>query len=258
VLRFCCLGSGSEGNALVIEALDGLWPTRVLVDNGFNLRQLARRLARAGLSFDALDAIVVTHEHSDHAGGVAVLARKRRIPVFATAGTARAVGLVEHGCDWHPLTDGVTVGIGGLAVRPYAVPHDAAEPVQFVFSDGDVRLGLLTDIGSCTEAVLEALARLDGFILECNHDAGMLRTGPYPHFLKSRIGGHQGHLSNEQAAGLLQRLDRSRLQVVIAAHLSRTNNRPALAQAAIAQVLDCGEADVPVADQDEGLDWRVL
>jgi len=258
VLRFCCLGSGSEGNALVIEAVDGLWPTRVLVDNGFNLRQLRRRLARAGLSIDAIDAVVVTHEHSDHAGGVAALARRRRIPVFATAGTAQACGLTARGCDWRPLKDGAIVGIGGLSVRPYAVPHDAAEPVQFVFSDGAVRLGLLTDIGSATDGVVAALAGLRVFILECNHDAEMLRTGPYPYSLKSRISGERGHLSNAQAAQLLARIDRRLLQSVIAAHLSRSNNRPALARAALARVLNCGDADIAVADQDEGLSWRVL
>lgn len=258
MLRFCCLGSGSEGNALVIEAVDGLWPTRVLVDNGFNLRQLRRRLARAGLSIDAIDAVVVTHEHSDHAGGVAALARRRRIPVFATAGTAQACGLTARGCDWRPLKDGAIVGIGGLSVRPYAVPHDAAEPVQFVFSDGAVRLGLLTDIGSATDGVVAALAGLRVFILECNHDAEMLRTGPYPYSLKSRISGERGHLSNAQAAQLLARIDRRLLQSVIAAHLSRSNNRPALARAALARVLNCGDADIAVADQDEGLSWRVL
>jgi phosphoribosyl 1,2-cyclic phosphodiesterase len=255
VLRFCCLGSGSEGNALVVEAVDGLWPTRVLVDNGFNLRQLRRRLGRVGLTFDQLDAIVITHEHSDHACGVAGLARRRRLPVYATPGTARACGLVERGCDWRPLREGVTIGVGGLAVQPYAVPHDAAEPVQFVFSDGAQKLGLLTDIGSITDDVVAVLARLHVFILECNHDTEMLQTGPYPNFLKTRIGGDHGHLSNAQAAALLARIDRRALHTVIAAHLSRSNNRPALARAALAQVLGCSAGEVAVADQDDGLGW---
>jgi phosphoribosyl 1,2-cyclic phosphodiesterase len=258
VLRFCSLGSGSEGNALVVEARDGLWPTRVLVDNGFNLRQLKRRLGRAGLTLDDLDAVLITHEHSDHAAGAALLARRRSIPVFASAGTARACQLVERGCDWRPLKDGVTVGVGGLAVRPYAVPHDAEEPVQFVFSDGAVRLGLLTDVGSACASVVKALAGLHAFILECNHDVEMLRTGPYPVFLKTRISGDRGHLSNDQAAALLRQVDRRSLRSVIAAHLSRSNNTPALARAALARVLRCGDADIDVADQDRGLDWRVL
>lgn len=258
MLRFCCLGSGSEGNALVIEAVDGFWPTRILVDNGFNLRQLRRRLARVGLTIDSLDAVVVTHEHGDHAGGVVALARRKRIPVYATAGTARACCLLDQGCDWRPLRDGALVGIGGVAVRPYGVPHDAAEPVQFVFSDGAVKLGLLTDIGSVTERVVSALAGVNVFILECNHDLGMLHAGPYPYFLKTRIGGDHGHLSNTQAAELLARIDRRALQSVIAAHLSRSNNRPALARAALASVLNCGDREVEVADQDEGLSWRTV
>ena len=258
MLRFCCLGSGSEGNALVIEVTDGLWPTRVLVDNGFNLRQLRRRLARAELGLDALDAIVITHEHGDHAAGVVALARRRRIPVFATAGTARACELVARGCEWRQLKDGVTAAIGALAVRPFAVPHDASEPVQFVFSDGAVRLGLLTDIGSITDTVVAALAGVQVFMLECNHDAEMLRSGPYPHSLKTRIGSDRGHLSNAQAAALLARIDRGALRSVIAAHLSKSNNRPALARAALARVLNCADSEVEVADQDAGLSWRAV
>jgi len=257
VLRFCCLGSGSEGNALVVEA-PGLWPTRVLVDNGFNLRQLRRRLDRAGLTIDDLDAVVVTHEHADHAAGVAALARRRRLPVYATPGTARACGLIERECDWRRLDAGRAAAVGSLVVWPYAVPHDAVEPVQFVFSDGARNLGLLTDIGSVTEGVVAALGGLHAFILECNHDAEMLRAGPYPFFLKTRIGGDYGHLSNAQAASLLARIDRRALTSVIAAHLSRSNNRPALARAALARVLDCGADEVAVADQDEGLRWRTV
>jgi len=258
VLRFCCLGSGSEGNALVVEVIDGLLPTRVLVDDGFNLRQLSLRLARAGLEVADLDAVVLTHEHSDHAGGVVALARRRRIPVFATQGTAQATGLVAAGVDWQPLRDGCTAAVGGVRVQPYAVPHDAAEPVQFVFSDGAARLRLLTDIGTPTDPVADMLDGLDGLLLECNHDAQMLRSGPYPSFLKARVGGDQGHLSNDQAATLLQRLDRSMLKIVVAAHLSRTNNRPALARAALAAVLDCRDDEVPVADQEAGLPWHAL
>lgn len=256
MLRFCCLGSGSEGNALVVEAVDGLLPTRVLVDDGFNVRQLTRRLQRAGLGLEDIDAVVVTHEHGDHAGGVVALARRRRIPVFATQGTARATGLADAGVDWRPLRDGCEVAVGGVRVGPYAVPHDAAEPVQFVFSDGAAQLGLLTDIGTTTDRVAAVLDGLDALLLECNHDTEMLRTGPYPYVLKTRIGGDQGHLSNAQAAALLTRLDCSALKVVVAAHLSRTNNRPALARAALAAALDCRHAEVLIADQDAGLPWH--
>jgi phosphoribosyl 1,2-cyclic phosphodiesterase len=258
VLRFCCLGSGSEGNALVVEASAGLFPTRILVDNGFNLRQVSRRLQRAGLALEDIDAVVVTHEHSDHAAGVAAFARRARVPVFATAGTAQASGLDRPGRRWQPLAAGRTVGIGALEVLPYAVPHDAADPVQFVFSDGDARFGLLTDIGAATEAVAAALSGLDALMLECNHDPHLLRTGPYPALLKARIAGDRGHLSNLQAAALLESVRHDGLRFVIAAHLSRSNNRPDLARAALAAVLGCADGDVMVADQDDGLSWLSL
>ncbi len=254
MLRFCCLGSGSEGNALVVEAQDGLTVTRVLVDNGFGPRQLARRLARMQLSIDDLDAVVITHEHSDHIGGVPALVRKRRIAVFASGGTARAAGIGEA-ADVRRLRAGEPARIGDLSVAPYAVPHDAAEPLQFVFSDGHRRLGLLTDIGCSVPAVARMLDGLDALLLECNHDADILAAGDYPPFLKARIAGDRGHLSNAQAAGLLAEIDRSRLRFIGAAHLSRHNNRPALARQALAAAAECSEADIHVAGQDSGLPW---
>ncbi|MFZ5538529.1 MAG: MBL fold metallo-hydrolase, partial [Pseudomonadota bacterium] len=144
MLRFCCLGSGSEGNALVVESRDGLFATRVLVDNGFKPKQLAARLARAGLALDDIDAVFVTHEHSDHADGVAALLERRSIPLFATRGTAIAARLDSAGADLRLLRAGVAVELGALRIEPFAVPHDAGEPVQFVFDDGARRFGLLT------------------------------------------------------------------------------------------------------------------
>lgn len=258
MLRFCCLGSGSEGNALVVESREGLFATRVLVDDGFNPKQLAARLARAGLALDDLDAVFVTHEHADHVGGVAALLARRRMPLFATRGTAAAAGLDDAELDLRVLRAGEPVEIGALRIEPFEVPHDAGEPVQFAFGDGARRFGLLTDIGTPTAAVVAALGRLDALMLECNHDAAMLRAGDYPPFLKARIGGDQGHLSNAQAARLLAQVDRSRLQRVVAAHLSRRNNAPALAQAALAAVLDCAASEVFVADQTSGLDWLTV
>jgi phosphoribosyl 1,2-cyclic phosphodiesterase len=258
VLRVCSLGSGSGGNGLVVEASDGWALTRVLVDNGFNLRQLGRRLARAGLGLRDLDAVIVTHEHSDHIGGVARFARKAGIPVYCSEGTAEASGLEGFGIRVHALRAGVRIGIGPLAIEPYAVPHDAAEPLQFVFSDGDRRAGLLTDAGESTAIIVAALDRVHALLLECNHDAAMLRNGSYPPFLKARIAGSQGHLSNEQAAAILASIDRSHLGWIAAAHLSQSNNTPALARAALAAVLGCADTEIAVADQGEGLDWRAV
>ncbi len=258
MLRACSLGSGSSGNALVVEARDGTAVTRVLVDNGFNLKQLGRRLERAGLSLHDIDAVLVTHEHSDHVGGVVRFACKAGIPVYCSEGTARAAHLRERGVDWRELASGVRQEIGGLVIDPYEVPHDAAEPLQFVFGDGGRWLGLLTDAGEPTPVMVAALRRVDALVLECNHDEHMLRTGPYASFLKTRIGGTRGHLSNAQAAALLRHLDCVRLQWVAAAHLSAQNNTKALACAALAEVLGCTGAHVAVADQEDGLDWRVV
>lgn len=258
MLRLRCLGSGSEGNALVVESRDGPSVTRVLVDNGFAPKQFATRLARAGLALDDLDAVFVTHEHSDHAGGVAALLERRRVPLFATRGTAASAGLEASGVDLRVLCAGVAVQFGALRIEPFAVPHDACEPVQFVFDDGARRFGLLTDIGTPTAAVVGALGRLDALMLECNHDGALLRAGRYPPFLKARIAGDHGHLSNAQAAELLARIDRSRLRCVVAAHLSRKNNAPALAQEALAAVLDCTPSEVLVARQADGLDWLTV
>jgi phosphoribosyl 1,2-cyclic phosphodiesterase len=148
--------------------------------------------------------------------------------------------------------------IGALVVDPYEVPHDAAEPLQFVFGDGQRRLGLLTDAGEPTARIVAALSRVDALVLECNHDEAMLRSGPYAAFLKTRIGGARGHLSNSQAAALLRQMDCARLQWVAAAHLSAQNNTKELASEAIAAVLGCVPGDVAVADQEDGLDWRVV
>jgi phosphoribosyl 1,2-cyclic phosphodiesterase len=256
VLRACSLGSGSSGNALVVEARDGTAVTRVLVDNGFNLKQLGRRLERAGLSLHDIDAVLVTHEHSDHVGGVARFACMRGLPVFSSEGTARAARLRELGVEWRELVSGVRQELGPLVIDPYEVPHDAAEPLQFVFGDGGRRLGLLTDAGEPTSVMVSALRRLDALVLECNHDEHMLRTAPYAPFLKTRIAGARGHLSNAQAAALLGQLDYVRLRWVAVAHLSAQNNTKALARAAVAGVLGCDSDEVPVADQAEGLAWR--
>lgn len=253
MLRFCCLGSGSEGNATVVEAGDGRTTTRVLLDNGFNGRQLLRRLGRAGLGIGDLDAVVLTHEHSDHVGGVRALLRRAQMPVYCSLGTARAASLPQR---FTEVVAGEIVAIGALRLMPFSVAHDAAEPLQFVFGDGDRRLGVLTDVGAPDDDVIMALAGIEALLLECNHDVGMLQASAYPPFLKRRILGDQGHLSNAQAASLLARLDRRRLGMVAAGHLSRRNNQPRLAQTALAAVLGCAEDDVLVADQDSGLPWQ--
>jgi phosphoribosyl 1,2-cyclic phosphodiesterase len=259
-VRFASLGSGSEGNALLAEvppAVPGGTATRVLVDCGFGPRELDRRLARVGLHADQIDAILVTHEHGDHVGGVFRLARARRIPVYLTDGTRRGCPQAADGCagmlrvidSYQPFE------VGGVRVEPFPVPHDAREPVQFVLDDGVSRLGVLTDIGHPTAHLPTALSDLTALVLETNHDPGLLADSDYPPSLKRRISGRYGHLDNADSARILASLDRSRLRQVVAAHLSRQNNRADLAREALAAVMGWEPRQVRVADQDVGLDW---
>lgn len=254
-LRFASLGSGSRGNALVVAA----GGTRLLVDNGFGLRETTRRLERLGMAPTDLSAILVTHEHSDHASGVAPLAARYALPVYLTAGTKKAMeargqfdGLAV---ECRRLVRGQVFACGDLAVLPVRVPHDAAEPCQFVFEYEGGRFGMLTDLGSLTPQVVEAYAQCDALFLECNHDARMLAEGPYPPSLRSRVGGDFGHLGNAQAAQLLAQVDRRRLATLVIGHLSEKNNRADLARRVAAEAVGWNESDVFVASQAEGHGW---
>jgi phosphoribosyl 1,2-cyclic phosphodiesterase len=257
-VRFASLGSGSEGNALVVVASSGTTTTHVLLDCGFSAKEVGRRLARLGSGVEQLDAILITHEHSDHIGSALTLARKWSIPLYMSWGTARAVGADEAGVDLHVLWSDEAATVGDVEVLPYTVPHDAREPLQFVFSDGVCRLGVLTDVGTSTPHISAVLSGCDGLVLECNHDTKMLAESRYPQSLKARIGGNHGHLNNDAAAAILASLDRACLKHLVAAHLSQQNNLPELAQAALAGVLGAAAAEVLVASQDDGFDWLDL
>lgn len=252
-MRFALLGSGSKGNATLIEH----GQTRLLVDCGFSVKELERRLAQFDVKPDSLSAILVTHEHNDHVGGVGALARKYGKPVWLTAGTARSagqrLGIVPRR---QLLNCHSEFAVDDIAITPFPVPHDAREPCQFIFSDGAKRLGLLTDTGRSTQHIEQQLNGCDALILESNHDTEMLRNGPYPPRLQARVGGDLGHLSNAQAAAILKRMDTSSLQHLVAAHLSEKNNLPTLAVAALSTALGCEPEWIAVADQESGLGWR--
>ena len=254
-MKFCSLGSGSEGNALLIS----VGQTLVLMDCGFGLRDTISRLAKFGVSPEQLSGIVVTHEHGDHIGGVARLARKFNLPVWLTHGTLRSQPKAFSGItQLHEIDPHRADVIGDIEITPFPVPHDAAEPVQFVFSDGVRRLGVLTDTGSSTAHIEQTLNSCHALVLECNHDNDMLMKSAYPYNLKQRVGGRFGHLNNLEAAGILARLDTNSLQHIVAAHLSRKNNTSELAVRALSGALDCEESWVGVATQHEGFEWREI
>jgi len=255
-MRFRNLGSGSGGNATLVEASQGITTTRILVDAGFSERELARRLAIAGCGAADIDAIFITHEHGDHVGRSVAFARRHRIPLITSRGTWRAIGADDFDASLlHIARSGDAIALGDLELLPFAVPHDALEPLQLCVSDGATRLGIVTDLGSAPEGVAAALTGCRALLLECNHDEAMLRAGPYPPALQRRILGSHGHLSNVAAAGLLKRCLHPALGAVVAAHLSEKNNSPNLARAALAPVLNCGIDDIRVADPALGFDW---
>lgn len=266
MLRFSSLASGSSGNATLVEAWGGPdeRPTRVLVDCGLGPRRLAAALARRGCSPRELDAVFVTHEHSDHVGGVLALQRRHALAVWTSAGTwaAATARRPTTPCAAEVALDGQTIVIGRLRLIPFAVPHDSAEPLQLVCTDGQHRLGILTDLGHVTEGVVHALQDCDALLLECNHDRAMLDQGAYPVWLKRRIGGERGHLANDQSASLLDACRHAGLRHVVAAHLSRHNNSPDLALAALRVGLASRPGvrmpDLQVADGDSGCSWITL
>ena len=249
MLRFASLGSGSRGNSTLVN-----WGEQyLLLDCGFSAREAEQRLARFGLGASDLSAILVTHEHSDHIKGVATLARRHQLPVYMTPGTyySRDLGTLP---DLRLIQAYSPFNLDGLAVTPVAVPHDAREPAQFIFEFAGRRLGILTDLGSITSQVEASYQGLDAMVLEANHDPAMLAYGSYPISLKQRVGGLWGHLSNQQAAGFLQRLDCARLQHLVIAHISQQNNSLELAQAAL-EPAAIGAKQIIYANQNQGFDW---
>jgi phosphoribosyl 1,2-cyclic phosphodiesterase len=256
-MRVAVLGSGSRGNAVVIDGGAG---RRILLDAGFSCREIERRLATLGVAADSLDAVLVTHEHRDHLRGADRLARRWGLPIYATGGTlAHAWGLSEQARRLaRPIASGVPIAVAGFVVEPFAIPHDAAEPVGVVLTAPDgCRLGLASDLGSRSRLAWARLAELDVLLLETNHDLDMLRNGPYPWVLKQRIASRHGHLSNRDAADGLPELLCDRLRWVVCYHLSQTNNMPQLAAEEVAVVLarEGSRAAVAVGDQDRPGEW---
>lgn len=250
MLRFASLGSGSKGNGTLIES----GKTRILLDCGFTLGETERRLHRLGCPPQSLTAILVTHEHGDHAAGVGRLSRRYNIPVWLTVGTCHAMRDVKF-AQTHYVNVHQVLEIQDLQITPFPVPHDAREPCQFVFGNGNHKLGILTDVGSHTPLILQMLQRLDALMLECNYDAVMLANGAYPPSLKARVAGRYGHLDNKQSTHLLEQLDLSQLQHLVGMHLSENNNLPDYAYQALCSGVGCEQGWIQLANQADGVGW---
>lgn len=246
------LGSGSRGNGTLV-ACGG---SRVLIDCGFSLRQTSLRLARLGLQGSDLSAILITHEHSDHAQGVKALALKYELPVYLSHGTSRGVKDLA-GVDQQVFNSHQSFHIGRLEVRPVAVPHDAREPTQFVFSDEHQRIGVLTDLGHITSHVIDCYQGCDGIFVEANHDTELLQNGSYPQHLKRRVGGKLGHLSNTQTVDFLGHVNHQRLREVVVGHISEQNNAPVCLDKAFQPLKDQLQR-LRFASQNQGMRWIPL
>ena len=255
MIRFKSLGSGSAGNATVVQARSGTQLTHLLVDCGLGIRQLDARLGQAGMLAEQIDAIFITHEHADHIGCARQLALRHRIPIWMSHGTYSAIGEPDFDGLLRIAADTAEIAVGALRVRPFTVPHDAREPLQLTCSDGAARLGVLTDLGHATSHVMAQLAGCGTLLLECNHDPQMLAASTYPPFLKRRVGGDWGHLANEAAAAIAQAMLPGGLKQVVAAHLSEHNNRAEIVRTVLSAALGCGEADILVADGPSGCSW---
>lgn len=256
-MRLAVLGSGSSGNAVLVESAG----RRLLVDAGFPCRELERRLLTLELRKEELDAVALTHEHQDHVRGAEVLLRRTHMPCYATAGTYEGTPLPELGSRRHLLRSGRPEWVAGFRIEPFAIPHDAKEPIGLVIEDtAGCRVGLVADLGTRSRLAWGRLRDLDALILETNHDVEMLRHGPYPWVLKQRIAGRHGHLSNADAADGLPELLTERLQLLVLYHLSRTNNTPALAADTIGKKLDDERAavNVVISEQDRPTTWLEL
>lgn len=253
-MKYVSLGSGSRGNAtLVLENERG-----VLIDCGFNRKTLLQRLQEVAVDPRQLDAVFVTHEHGDHAKGVQALCEALNIPLYASFGTARSMNWVEHPL-WQCIRSDERIQVGELNILPVVVPHDAEEPLQFVIENtGGKRLGVLSDLGSLTPHLIQAYSGCHALQLEANHDPQMLQTGPYPPSLRARVAGNFGHLSNQQCAELIRRVQWAGLQYVTAGHISEKNNAVELVRAELSLALGCLPHEVRLLEQDQVSGWLEL
>ncbi|NOY67031.1 MAG: MBL fold metallo-hydrolase [Gammaproteobacteria bacterium] len=250
-MRFASIGSGSKGNATLVESSG----TCLMIDCGFSTKEVEKRMLKLSINPEDISAILVTHEHGDHVQGVARFSRKYNTPVWMTQGTYNRCRQRDDYPHLTIFSSHEQFDIQSLTIKPFPVPHDAAEPVQFVFSDADHQLGILTDTGTITPHIVEMLTGLDALILEGNYDHNMLMNGPYPQSLKARVSGRTGHLCNDQAAGLLKKINCENLQHLVAVHMSEKNNAHEHVMHAFSGAMGCSSDWIRLASQNEGFHW---
>ena len=247
IFKFSVLSSGSRGNCIYIESDTA----KIIIDSGLSVKELGRRLKSIDRTPEELDAVFLTHEHSDHIGGVGPLVRKYSIPLYATNGTFQASQKLGSVPVFNPIRSGETVQVGRLEIEPYATSHDARESVAYVIRCQSRKLGHATDMGMVTHEVREILKNSHVLLLESNHDVEMLDVGPYSWTLKKRIKSDLGHLSNEACGELLAAIKHEHLQRVVLMHLSQTNNHPEIAHVTALQALGSHSPILSLADQDQ-------
>ncbi len=226
IVRVTCFGSGSNGNSLLVQS----GTTAILIDAGVPIRTLRASLRQTGVSDGGLNAVLISHEHSDHIRSATQVAKYHRVPYFGTIGTRRAIERSVHG-EWQPMTGGVGFSIGSLEITPVAVSHDANEPVGFLIAEGETKVAIFTDLGEPSSDVSSAIRGASLVVLESNYDETMLRNGPYPTHLKRRIRGPLGHLANDICSTLLADNVDDHTGDIWLAHLSEKNNLPRIAHA---------------------------
>ena len=244
-MEVCVLASGSKGNCIYVSG----GGTSLLVDAGLSAREIGTRLQTAGIAPESIQAVLFTHDHVDHYRGIEVFSRKHPVRLFANEGTAAGIelGCPKLACSWEIFETSSTFEVGGLQVEAFTVPHDAADPVGFVFDDGSSRLCVVTDLGQATPLVCSKLSKCHAAVLESNHDYDMLMKSERPWPLKTRIAGRSGHLSNDDAAALMCTALPAQLHTLFLAHLSEECNTPSLALNTMRQALRAaGREDVHV------------
>ena len=253
-MKFASLGSGSRGNATLIETPHSC----LMVDCGFSIKETIRRLNKVGKLPADINAILVTHEHSDHWKGVLPFASKFLIPIYATAGCYRSVNINPSDSElYNVICSHTEFSVNDANILPVPVPHDACEPVQYIISADQNRLGILTDVGHITPYIVEQYKNCCGLLVEANHDLGLLQAGEYPKFLKERVAGQWGHLNNQQTASLLGAINQDLLQKLVIGHISESNNSSEKVKQAIEDVF-LHVQKIIYANQNEGFDWVYL